>query len=77
MFSATQASRAGRVNHRDTMDNKKRASRINDGNNNKPGTIANNAGSMIDFIKEDNKNAPAVIDNNRTTVRDALQRMAE
>ena len=29
--------------------------------------------SMIDFIKEDNKNAPAVIDNNRTTVRDALQ----
>lgn len=68
MFSATPASRAGRVNHRDTMDLKKKASRINDGNNNK---------SMVDFINEDNKNAPAVIDNNRTTVRDALQRMAE
>ena len=50
------------------MDNKKRATRNNDGNNNK---------SMVDFIQEDNKNAPAVIDNNRTTVRDALQRMAE
>lgn len=50
------------------MDHKKKASRLNDGNNNK---------SMVDFINEDNKNAPAVINNNRTTVRDALQRMAE